>query len=165
MGLVLRHNVFRLSCCPPLSDVRPFRELIDTHALSPREILLTSKSPHKFHGLLTIGKIIFIIDLVMFFACCALIIACFIGRPESFPDSLRDPAESFYVGAFWVSIALILENVSQYGVPYCGAWLSKTLQVLFWFYVASILFVAIFQYYSTFVSQNLRISDMTPAWM
>lgn len=89
----------------------------------------------------------------------------FFSHPQTFPESLRDPIESFYVGAFWVSIALLLENISQYGVPYCGPWLRKTLEILFWFYFASILLVAIFQYYSIFVNQNLRISDMTPAWI
>lgn len=32
------------------------------------------------------------------------------------------------------SIAVILTNVCQYGVPHCGVWLIRTLQVLFWIY-------------------------------
>jgi hypothetical protein len=32
------------------------------------------------------------------------------------------------------SIAVILTNICQYGVPHCGVWLIKTLQVLFWIY-------------------------------
>lgn len=33
------------------------------------------------------------------------------------------------------SIAIILINICEYGVPHCGAWLSRTMQICFWIYV------------------------------
>ena len=123
------------------------------------------QTPHKFHGLLTIGKIVFILDLILFTLYTALVAARFTRKPDTFRRSLVDPGESFFFGSFWVSLSLVLQNISQYAFPTCGAWLVQTLEVLFWIYFASILLVAIFQYQNLFVEENLRIADMTPAWI
>ena len=127
--------------------------------------VLLYQTPHKFRGLITIGKVVFLIDLVLFCAFSLMIAIRFTLRPKAFPKSLHDPVESFFFGTFWVSISLLLQNISQYGYPYCGPWLVKALEVCFWCYCAAILMVAIFQYYTLFVTENLQISSMVPAWI
>lgn len=123
------------------------------------------QTPHKFHGLLTIGKIIFIIDLFFFCSFCAFITVRFVRSPRALVASLHDPTESFYFGTFWVSLALILTNISQYATTSCGEWLVKTLEVLFWCYFAFVLLTSVLHYEALFISRNLRISDMTPSWI
>ena len=123
------------------------------------------QTPYQFRGLLTIGKIIFIIDIVIFVLFCALLLARFIIVPRTFIDSIRHPIEAFYIGTFWVSISLILQNASQYGSASCGPWLQKALEVCFWLYVGSAIIVAVVQYYLIFISQRLEITDMVPAWI
>lgn len=123
------------------------------------------QTPHKFNGLLTIGKIVFILDLTLFILYTAIITTRFTLKPNTFRTSLVDPGESFFFGSFWVSLSLVLQNISQYAFPSCGPWLVQTLEVLFWIYFALILIVAIFQYQNLFVEKNLRIADMTPAWI
>ncbi len=122
------------------------------------------QTPHKFHGLLTIGKVVFLTDLVLFCVFCVMMAIRFTLVPKALPKSLHHPTESFYFGTFWVSIALILVNISQYASPYCGPWLVKALEVCFWCYVAAILLVAVFQYYVLFVTESLLIHAMMPAW-
>lgn len=122
-------------------------------------------NPYQFRGLVTIGTIVFIVDLVFFLLFCALIIARFLIVPKAFISSLRHPVEAFYIGTFWVSISLILQNISQYGSAVCGPWLQKALQVCFWLYTGSVILVAVFQYYVLFISQRLEISKMVPAWI
>lgn len=34
-----------------------------------------------------------------------------------------------------ISIAIILINICEYGVPNCGVWLLRTVEVMFWIYV------------------------------
>lgn len=34
------------------------------------------------------------------------------------------------------SIAIIMINICEYGVPHSGVWLLRTMEVMFWFYVA-----------------------------
>ena len=123
------------------------------------------QTPYQFRGLVTIGTVVFIVDLVFFLLFCALIIARFLIVPKAFISSLRHPVEAFYIGTFWVSISLILQNISQYGSAVCGPWLQKALQVCFWLYTGSVILVAVFQYYVLFVSQRLEISKMVPAWI
>ena len=126
--------------------------------------VLLYQTPYKFNGLLTIGKVVFIIDLLLFCTFCLAIASRFTFRPNALAKSFQHPTESFYFGTFWVSIALILENVSQYAYPYCGPWLVKTLEVCFWCYGAASLLVATLQYYTLFVTQKLDLASMVPAW-
>lgn len=123
------------------------------------------ETPHKFHGLLTLGKVVFVLDLLLFCSFFILMTTRFILRPKALGHSLKDPNESFYFGTFWVSVALILTNTSQYASPDCGPWLVKTLEVLFWCYIAFVLLGAVLHYQALFITQNLSISDMTPSWI
>ena len=127
--------------------------------------VLLYQTPHKFQGLVTVGKVLFILDLVCFTLIAALMVKRFVTRPKTVAISLLDPNESFYFGSFWVSLALILENISIYGSPSCGPWLSKALEVLFWCYFGCVVFVAVVHYQALFVWRNLPLSAMTPSWI
>ncbi|KAL2353520.1 voltage-dependent anion channel [Cryomyces antarcticus] len=124
-----------------------------------------SQQPFTFRGLRTIGKIFFVLDLVLFALFSALIITRFVLNPPALPRSLHHPHESFFFGTFWVSIAFILYNIQQYGVPSCGPWLVKTLEVCFWLYAGFALLVVIFQYHVIFDEEELPVTGMMPAWI
>jgi tellurite resistance protein TehA-like permease len=127
--------------------------------------VLLSQQPYSFRGLKTIGKIFFILDLVMFVAFNIIIMVRFRKRPWKFSKSLHWPPEALFFGTYWVSIALILTCTQQYGIPVCGPWLVKTMEVLFWVYAASALSVAIFQYLTLFVAEKTPVSSAVPAWV
>lgn len=127
--------------------------------------ILLYQTPYKFRGLITIGKFVFILDLISFVLLAIMMAVRFVRRPKALARSLRDRNESFYFGTFWVSVALILSNASIYGSSVCGPWLVKALEVLFWCHLACVIAVAIFHYQALFVSQNLPISTMTPSWI
>jgi tellurite resistance protein TehA-like permease len=58
-------------------------------------------TPNQFDGLFTIGKIVFLFNLVTFCTFLVLIIARFIMVPSSLYQSLyRNPTESLFFGAF-----------------------------------------------------------------
>lgn len=127
--------------------------------------VLLSQQPYAFKGLDTIGKIVFIIDLVLFVSFCILISLRFYLTPGSFKRSLNHPHESFFMGTMLVSIGLIIYNINQYAVPSCGPWLVKTVEILFWIYAACVLLTAIFQYHVIFDLNELPITEMMPAWI
>ena len=98
---------------------------------------LLSQQHNSFHGRETIGKVFFILDLVLFLLFSALIVTRHVLNPWAFTKSLHHPHErqaqslptveipanvplSFYFGTFWVSLALILYCIQQYAVPSCG---------------------------------------------
>lgn len=126
---------------------------------------LLGQQPYTFHGLKTIGKIFFILDLVLFVAFSALITYRFLRNRGALSRSLHHPHESFFFGTFWVSIGLIIYCIEEYGAPSSGPWLVKTLEVLYWLYAGCVMLVAIFQYHVIFDLENLPVVDAMPAWI
>lgn len=127
--------------------------------------MLLSQQTNTFHGLMTIGKVLFIIDIVLFTLFCGLITFRFLNDPPALARSLHHPSESFYFGAFWVSIDFILYNIQIYGVPACGPWLVKALEVAFWIYATCAMLVVVFQYHVIFDEESLPVRDAMPAWI
>lgn len=126
---------------------------------------LLSQQPYTFTGLRTIGKIVFIIDLILFVTFSIFIALRFYLNKGALKRSLHHPHEGFFFGTFWVSIALIIYSTQAYAVPSCGPWLVKTLEVLFWLYAACVLLVAVFQYHIIFDVNKLPVNEMMPAWI
>lgn len=120
--------------------------------------------PHTFDGLLTIGKIVFICDLVIFTVITICISYRFATNPGTFKSSLTHPTESLFASTAFVSLASILACIARYGIPETGPWLATTFRVLFWIYYAITWIVAVAQYSMLFTNPSLRIQDMTPAW-
>jgi tellurite resistance protein TehA-like permease len=127
--------------------------------------VLLFMTPNKFPGLTTIGSIVFVLDLVLFLVFVGLIVARFILIPSSLYGSLHNNHEALFFGGFWVSLALILQNAELYGQPHCGPWLTKTLEICFWSYAATVFLVSIFQYYTLFHEQKLPVGNMMPVWI
>lgn len=127
--------------------------------------VVLAQQPNTFTGLITIGKIFYILDLVLFVSFTALIITRFFLRPASFTKSLHHPGEALFFGTFWVSLALVLTGAELYGGDSTGPWLRKALEVCYWLYSGLVLLVAVFQYHTLFVKERLKVSDAMPAWI
>lgn len=69
--------------------------------------LLLSVTPHRFHGLVTIGTIIYILDLVLFVALAAMILTRFTLFPGTFTASIKHPTESLFIGTFWLTLSTV----------------------------------------------------------
>ncbi len=126
--------------------------------------LLFKNTPHRFKGLDTIGKVAFIMALVMFVLSTATITYRFAKTPRGLRTSLVHPTESLFFPAFLLSIAIILANSAIYGVPACGPWLPVALRVCFWIYAALALLSSIIQYTVVFNGAKLSIKSMSPLW-
>lgn len=118
-----------------------FASTMSTGALA----VVIANTPNTFPGLRTIGKIFFIVDLVMFVLFTIAMSLRAFWFPRRFLASLNHPVEGLFFGAYWVSVSLILNCTQAYGVPECGPWLPKALLVLFWMYCAVVLLVAVGQ--------------------
>jgi C4-dicarboxylate transporter/malic acid transport protein len=125
--------------------------------------LLLYETPHRFNGLTALGDAVFLLDLVLFFTFCACITTRFLVFPNSFLTSLRNPAESFFFPAFWISVINILSCTQVYGVPRTGAWLITTLRVLFWISTACAFLVAVGQCLLFFSGKLLTMRSLKPA--
>ena len=127
--------------------------------------ILLSIQPYTFTGLVTIGKIFYIVSLIMFLALLSLIIARFVRKPRAISTSLHHPSESFFFGGFWTSVALVIYGMQVYGVPACGPWLVQAVRVLFWIYYACAMIVAVLQYHVIFEVEKMKPGDAMPVWI
>ena len=128
--------------------------------------LLLASQPHTFTGLATIGKIVYVFDLVLFVLLCTTITTRFIRFPGTLSSSLEHPTESLFFPTLWLSLADLISGLQVYGVPATGPWLLVVIRVVFWMYVACCFLVAVFQYYHLFTApKRLTIQSMSPAWI
>ena len=64
--------------------------------------VVLAQTPNRFRGLNVIGKIFFIVDLVMFVTFTGIKCYRFIASPAKFMRSLHHPVEGLFFGAYWV---------------------------------------------------------------
>ncbi|KAI9368964.1 voltage-dependent anion channel [Aspergillus egyptiacus] len=98
--------------------------------------LLLYDTPHQFTGLQTIGKIIYIFNLVLFVGISVCLSLRFLGPSSTLKESFQHPNETHFVATCPLALATIIMGASSYGTPSCGPWLTVALHVCFWIYVA-----------------------------
>lgn len=88
--------------------------------------------PFRFRGLDAIGTIFFLFNVVLFLLNVSMISWRFYTFPETFSASYMHPTERLFIPASVVSFGTLLINISQYGLPHAGPWLSQAVVILFW---------------------------------
>lgn len=126
---------------------------------------LIGQQPYKFIGLEAIGWALAILNILLFIFFTCLITYRFSTGRGRLLRSLHHPHESFFFGAYFVSIAMILYCVDLYAVPIAGSWLLKTIEVLYWTYAGVVMLVAVFQYHIIFDREKLPVADALPSWI
>lgn len=127
-------------------------------------LLAEETQGYTFPGLQTIGKVVYVLDLVLFALVVAAITYRFAAYPGTLKKSVVHPTEGLFLGTSTLSLASIISGVARYGIPSCGPWLVAAYRVLFWLYFAVTFIIAVGQYALLFTSPKLKLSDMTPAW-
>ncbi|KAI7783093.1 malic acid transport protein [Diaporthe eres] len=126
---------------------------------------LIGQQPYNFIGLGAIGWALAILNIVLFILFSGIITYRFSTARGRLLRSLHHPHESFFFGAYFVSIAMILYCVELYAVPITGSWLLKTIEVLYWIYAGIVMLVAVFQYHIIFDREKLPVADALPSWI
>ena len=127
--------------------------------------LLLGSQPHTFRGLLTIGKIIYVADLVLFVLVCSAITYRFVNFPGALAASLIHPTESLFMPTALLSAASIISAIAIYGIPNTGYWLVEVYLVVFWLFFAFSFLSAVAQYYYLFSRPQFTIQGMVPSWI
>ncbi|TGJ80970.1 hypothetical protein E0Z10_g7790 [Xylaria hypoxylon] len=128
-------------------------------------LLLAEKNQgFTFPGLQTIGKFVYILDLVIFTLVVSAITYRFVKFPGTLKKSIVHPTEGLFLGTSTLSLASIIAGIARYGIPSCGPWLIVVYRILFWIYFAVTFVIAVAQYVLLFTSPKLKLSDMTPIW-
>ncbi|KAI1272466.1 voltage-dependent anion channel [Xylaria sp. FL0933] len=117
-----------------------------------------------FRGLQTIGKVVYILDLVIFTLVVTAITYRFVKFPGTLKKSIVHPTEGLFLGTSTLSLASIISGIARYGIPSCGPWLVVVYRIVYWIYFAVTFVIAVAQYSLLFTSAELKLSDMTPSW-
>jgi tellurite resistance protein TehA-like permease len=122
-------------------------------------------TPHKFRGLHTIGLIIFFLNISLFSLFCLCMLARFYLYPVHFRKALTNPAESFFIGSFYLSVSVILGGIQVYGVQYGPRWrwLVDAVYALYWVYASLSLCNSIAQYSILILRSTVRPVPFTPS--
>ncbi|KAK4701932.1 hypothetical protein P7C70_g4294, partial [Phenoliferia sp. Uapishka_3] len=115
-----------------------------------------------FHGKRAIGTIWFMFDFVLFFINIAGTVTRAWCHPKAFKKALYSHEYGLFLPCINLAFATIFVGVVDYGLPYCGEWLTRAWEVVWFIYIAAAL--AVFMFMETSVRGQLRsISTMTPA--
>jgi tellurite resistance protein TehA-like permease len=126
--------------------------------------LLLGATPNRFDGLTTIGKVVYIFDLVIFVGIVAAITIRFTMTPGSFFKAISHPTEMLFIPTAFIALVSVFSGAQIYGVPSSGTWLIVALRVLFWMYVAAafLLCVALTWQLIHSPATRLTLATMTP---
>ncbi|KAG5929021.1 hypothetical protein E4U42_007448 [Claviceps africana] len=127
--------------------------------------LLILSQPHQFPGLRTIGLVVYIINLIIFFTISSLMIARFIIHSGDMSKSVTHPREGFFLPTFFLSIATIITSTDRYAIPKNDMGLVWAVSGAFWAYVAATLALAIGQYSYVFAAHRFELQTMMPTWI
>ncbi|KAK6701338.1 hypothetical protein SNK04_011268 [Fusarium graminearum] len=104
------------------------------------------------HG---IGLFFFFLNIVLFIMNCVLIFGLV-------SDTIRNSLSSSSDNS---SVAVILINTCQYGIPHTGPWLLNAMEWVFWVYAALSVSVSAFLYLILWSTLIFPVHTMTPTWV
>ncbi|KAF7593758.1 NAD-dependent malic enzyme, mitochondrial [Aspergillus hancockii] len=106
--------------------------------------VLLYNTPHQFTGLETIGKVVYVFNLVLFLSVTCCLAVRFLSKRSALKESFQHPNETHFAGTCLLALATIIIGAESYGSSTCGPWLQVTLRIVFWIYVALAMLLAIF---------------------
>ncbi|GAA93729.1 uncharacterized protein L969DRAFT_84821 [Mixia osmundae IAM 14324] len=121
--------------------------------------------PWRFQGLIVLGDIVFVINLIFFVVITAGLILRFALFPGAFKNSMLHPFESSFVPCLPLAMANIIAEMQDYGTRHTGFWLIKTGEVLFWVYLSVALTICFIIPPLQYTVQRHPFSQFSPLWM
>ncbi|KAE8146656.1 voltage-dependent anion channel [Aspergillus avenaceus] len=106
--------------------------------------VLLYNTPHQFTGLETIGKIVYIFNLVLFLTITFCLSIRFLSKSSALKESFQHPNETHFAGTCLLAFATIIIGAESYGTSSCGPWLQVALRIVFWIYLALAILEAVF---------------------
>ncbi|GAM91150.1 hypothetical protein ANO11243_091970 [Dothideomycetidae sp. 11243] len=139
--------------------------LMSMTTLGLSTLLYAQISLHNFHGLYTIGLVVYLIGAVQFFILVLAKTAHFLVFKGSLRKSFDSPDECLFSATFLISCFGMITGALDFAQPKPGSRLSLCLLSLFWIYVPCALLASVGIYSRIFAKCHLELNFYTPAWV
>lgn len=132
---------------------------------------LVAIQPHPFPGLISIGAIFYVVNLIFFAALCSTMILRFTKFPGSLKESIMHEREALFIPTFFLSVATIITGTQKYIVEMYEAshpmrgWIITSMAIAFWVYVFFTFCLAVFQYSFLFARHTYLLTKFMPSWL
>ncbi|KAF1944063.1 hypothetical protein EJ02DRAFT_108101 [Clathrospora elynae] len=132
---------------------------------------LIANQPHSFPGLITIGAVFYIFNILLFTAVTTTMIIRFTKFAGSFKESIAHEREGLFLGPFFLSIATIITGTQKYVIEAYDvdhpnrAWAVTSMAVAFWAYTFITFCLATFQYSYLFCAHTYKLTSFMPSWL
>jgi len=126
--------------------------------------VLLSECPKQFDGLQTIGKTVYIFNIVLYIVFISLLVARWTINPKKMQSYFIDPPECFFYGSIWLSAASIIVGMQRFGAPNTGPWMIMAIRICFWIYAGVTLLSATIHMVVTFQFTPITVIGMSPTW-
>lgn len=132
---------------------------------------LIAIQPHRFPGLITIGAVFYVVNLIFFAGLGACMVLRFTKFPGTFKESVTHEREALFLGPFFLSVATIITGTQKYVVESYEAdhpmrgWIVTSMAIAFWVYVFMTFCLAVFQYSFLFAHHTYLLTKFMPSWL
>jgi len=132
---------------------------------------LIAIQPHAFPGLITIGAVLFVFNLILFTFVCTMMLLRFSMHPGSLKESLKHEREGLFFPTFWLSVATIITGTQKYVIQpleaehEMRAWLLTSMAIAFWLYAICTFLLAVIQYSYLFIGHTYLLTKFMPSWL
>lgn len=127
--------------------------------------LLIASQRKTFNGLMTIGFVVYLLNLVFFTGITAALCARFWLHRGDLKRSVLHPREGFFVPTAFLSLATVITGTDRYWIPANDSRLSWAIQGSYWAYMALTLILAVAQYSHVFAAHRFALQTMMPTWI
>ncbi|KAF3001463.1 hypothetical protein E8E13_008351 [Curvularia kusanoi] len=132
---------------------------------------LISIQPHAFPGLISIGAVFYVMNLIFFTIISGTMILRFTKFPGAFKASISHEREGLFLGPAFLSVATIITGTQKYVIQAYEidhpnrAWAITSMSVAFWVYTFAAFCLAVFQYSFLFCSHTYKLTSWMPSWL
>lgn len=132
---------------------------------------LISIQPHSFPGLITIGAVFYVLNIVLFTAISLTMVIRFTKYAGTFKSSIMHEREGLFLGPFFLSIATLITSTQKYVIESYEMdhpnreWAVTTMSVAFWAYTFITFCLASFQYSFLFCVHTYKLASFMPSWL
>ena len=136
---------------------------------------LIASQPHEKPGVLTLGYVLYITNLVVFTGISVIMVLRFVFHPELFVRSIKHKREGLFLPTFFLSIAMHITGAHKFLVQEAHKFLVQQahqehrnnlisfLAAVFWIYSAATFFLAVLQYSYLFAGPKYPLHKMVSA--